>query len=416
MKLSDAMEKQGKEEANSPPRLRVCMLSFYFFPDYSGSAIQAKNLSRYLANYNVEAFIVSANLSKSARRDKIEGIPLYRIPVVNTGLLLLPSFWLSLAIFLVVKRKDYDVIHAHGTVLHAIASLIGRMLGKKTLLKIAMANSDIAFHKQGRLMGRVIRYLVEKFDHYIATSKDIYGEFREFGIQSSDVTLLPNGVDTHAFMPVGSGRKKSELRSKLGIQEGFVICFVGIVIARKNVDLILRVWQKLMSMGVNGSVVLVGPIPKDNDGRESEYVRNLRDYTARNGLVDSVIFADRQERISDYMQASDLFFFPSKQEGMPNVLLEAMACGLPCVVSRISGTADLVEDGRTGFIVSMDDEQTYVKVIYDLSRDRSLATTIGTNACESIKQRFSLNATAKNYRMIYSRLLGLNCSENNLFF
>lgn len=413
MKLSDATQKQGEEGENSTRRLRVCMLSFYFFPDYSGSAIQAKNLSRNLANYNVEAFIVSANLSKSARRDVVEGIPLYRIPIINTDLLLLPSFWLSLAIFLVVKRRDYDVIHAHGTVLHAIASLIGRLLGKKTLLKIAMANSDIAFQRHGRLMGRVIRYLVERFDHYIATSKDIYAEFREYGIESSDVTLLPNGVDTHAFKPVGSERDKFELRSTLGIPEGFIICFVGIIIARKNVDLILRVWQKLMLRGVKGSVVLVGPIPKDNDGRESEYVRNLREYVSKNGLVDSVIFADRQERISDYMRASDLFFFPSKQEGMPNVLLEAMACGLPCVVSRISGTADLVEEGRTGFLVPVDDEQTYANVIYDLSRDRSLAVSIGKNARESIMQRFSLSATAKQYRMIYSSLLGLNSSEKN---
>lgn len=413
MKLSDAMQKQGEEGENITRCLRVCMLSFYFSPDYSGSAIQAKNLSRYLAHYNVEAFIVSANLSKSARRDVVEGIPLYRIPVINTDLLLLPSFWLSLALFLVAKRRDYDVIHAHGTVLHAIASLVGRLLGKKTLLKIAMANSDIAFHRHGRLMGRVIRYLVERFDHYIATSKDIYAEFREHGIQLTNVTLLPNGVDTQAFMPVGSDRDKSELRNRLGIPEGFIICFVGIIIARKNVDLIVRVWRELVGRGVKGSVVLVGPIPKDNDGRESEYVRNLREYISKNGLGDSVVFTDRQERISDYMRASDLFFFPSKQEGMPNVLLEAMACGLPCVVSRISGTADLVEEGRTGFLVPMDDEQTYANVIYDLSQDRSLAVSIGRNARESIMQRFSLSATARQYRMIYSSLLGLNSSEKN---
>lgn len=387
-------------------RIRVCMLSFYFTPEYSGSAVQARNLSRHLTSKGVDAFIVSARLSKIAWRDEVDGIPVFRIPVLKHKSTVLPTFWLSLAIFLILKRQDYDVIHAHGTVLHAIASVVGRLLGKKTILKVAMANSDIAFQRQGRLMGRINQYLVRRFDHYIATSKDIYQEFQAHGIVAPSVTLLPNGVDTSIYHAPASELEKQQLRAALQMPDGFVVCYVGILIERKNIDLILRVWKEVKEKGVRGHLFLVGPIPKDNVGDETLYCRQLRQYVVDNGLVDSVTFTGYQEAVSNYLRASDVFLFPSKQEGMPNVLLEAMASGLPCVVSRISGTEDLVQNDQNGFILPLKEEDEFTNMIFQLARNPALMTRIGRSARDFITSSFSLQKTAERYLQIYLQLLG----------
>jgi glycosyltransferase involved in cell wall biosynthesis len=199
--------------------------------------------------------------------------------------------------------------------------------------------------------------------------------------------------------------EKQRLRTALGVPGGIIICFVGIIIARKNVDMILRVWKQVVDQGVRGHLLLVGPIPKDEHGVETQYCHELRQYVIDHGLSKNVTFTGYQEVVSDYLRASDIFFFPSKQEGMPNVLLEAMACGLPCVVSRISGTEDLVQDCENGIILPLDHEDKFVSAILRLIQEPALATQVGETARTFVNSGYSLRITAEKYRLLYHRIL-----------
>src|SRR5688500_4562434 len=125
--------------------MRPCMVSFFFYPEYSGSAIQAYNLCRHLVSLGAAPFIVAADLSGARAYDRYREIPLYRLPVMKNRELQIPSFAVSLLQFLFARRNDYDIIHAHGTLQHCVASIAGRILNKPTILKVAMAKSDIAF-------------------------------------------------------------------------------------------------------------------------------------------------------------------------------------------------------------------------------------------------------------------------------
>jgi N-methylhydantoinase B len=104
-----------------------------------------------------------------------------------------------------------------------------------------------------------------------------------------------------------------------------IVCFVGILDARKNVDAILRVWRATIRSGAVGHLVLVGPEPVDAAGKLSAFGEQLRRFVVEEGLGDTVTFAGRQADVAPYLQSADIFFFPSRREGMPNVLLEAMA-------------------------------------------------------------------------------------------
>jgi glycosyltransferase involved in cell wall biosynthesis len=375
------------------------MVSYYFPPDYSGSAIQARNLCRYLEPLGVEATIVAANLRRGPAREVVDGLPVHRLPVARTPDLRIPSFWVSLAWFLVRHRHHFDVIHAHGTLPHGSASIAGVLTGRPTILKVAMADSDIAFARQGRVRGRLNRFMVRRFDRYIATTGAIAQEFAAEGLDTSRVRRIPNGVDTRIYAPV-TPEAKTELRRRLGLPEGPLVTYVGILNQRKNVDGILRIWQQSVTAGAPGHLLLIGPGPEG-----SEFAKTVRSHLESPGLAGRVSLVGFQERASEFMQASEVFLFPSMQEGLPNVVLEAMACGLPCLVSSSAGVASIVSDGRNGYSRPWNDDAGFSGVLTALLADPERARTIGAEARRTIEAHFSLEAVAARYRELYDDML-----------
>lgn len=380
--------------------LRICAISYYYTPEYSGSAVQARNLIRFLKAEGVETFIVTANLNDLPSIETVEGSLVHRIPVVKRPDIIIISFWISLAWFLVKKRKDYDIIHAHGTLQHGIASIVGRLLGKKTVLKVAMANSDIAFKRQGRIWGKINYYFVKNFDAYIATSKDIVQEFTDSNLDSKKIVHIPNGVDTTINTPIKILDEKNALKVKLGLPECPIVSFVGIINQRKNIDFILSCWLELKKKKIVAHLLLIGPY-EDSD----PYFESLLQFIEKENLTDSVSFLGLKKSVAEYLQASDIFFFPSKQEGMPNVLLEAMACGLPCLTSKISGTEDLIQHLQTGYILPLNRKDLFVAMLCDLMSDKTKGRSVGIAAREFIVNNFSLKKIAGDYVILYRKLL-----------
>jgi glycosyltransferase involved in cell wall biosynthesis len=381
------------------------MLSYYFPPSYSGSATQALNLARRLARHGVVSRFVSANLTDSAPCEVVDAVPVRRLRVARNSDLRITSFWLALAWSLFRERSSIDIIHAHGATQHTIAAIVGRFLGKPTILKIAMANSDLAFEKQGRLWGRINRFLVRRFDLFIATSREVYDECVACGLERARVQAIPNGVDTDAFAPARSREEKRMLRQTLGLADRPTVCFVGILDARKNVDGVLRIWQIARQRLDAGQIVLVGPNPRDMGDMETRFHRELLDFVRTHGLESDVVFAGQQADVTPYLRCADVFLFPSRREGMPNALLEAMSSGLACVASRVAGASDLLQHGRNGFLFDCTDEAGMGEVVGRLLADPDLAGAVGAKARETIEEKFSLEAIARRYSELYRAVL-----------
>lgn len=389
--------------AAMPPTrtLRPCMVSFYFPPRYSGSAEQALNLSRQLRDVNVEPFVVTARSDDLPAHEVMDGIHVFRLPILASPSLQVPSFMLSLAWFLVRRRHTYDIIHAHGTLQHGIASLAGRLAKRPSLLKVAMANSDIAFGRQGRLLGAVNRFMVSRFDRYIATTRAIAEEFAARSLDTSRVRQIPNGVDTDRFRPP-SPEERDTIRRELELPEGPLVAFVGIISARKNVDGILRMFRAAISGGAPGHLLLIGPLPGDDD----PFYRSARAFIAEHGMTNRVTFVGRVSDVNRYLRVSDIFVFPSRQEGMPNAVLEAMASGLACLVSRGSGSDQIVTDGLNGMSRALEDESGFAEALRQLLDEPALRQELGRRGRATIEDRFSLVHIAAAYRRLYDDMLG----------
>ena len=377
------------------------MVSFYFHPDYSGSSIQALNLSTALRPHGCDALIVSANLSQSRSFELFQGIPVHRRRVLRAQDAQIPSFWFTLAWFLIRRRHDYDLIHAHGTLQHTIAGVMGRLLGKPSLLKVAMADSDLAFDRQGRVWGTINRFLVARFSQFIATTKAIQAEFGRRQVGAGRVALIPNGVDTTRFAPV-SPIERSGLRRKLGLPSGPLVAYVGIVARRKNLDGIVRIWRRVVGRGLPGHLAIIGPIP---GGDTDSFFLDLLAFIRREKLESRVLFVGHQPDPVPYLQSCDAFLFPSRQEGMPNAVLEAMACGLPCLVSRGAGTDHIITDEVNGFLRDITDEEGFADTLARLIEQSDYRERIGIASRRVILEQYSLEAIAARYASLYRELL-----------
>jgi glycosyltransferase involved in cell wall biosynthesis len=283
------------------------------------------------------------------------------------------------------------------------AGPLGRWLGKPTIVKVAMAQSDINFPRQGRLWGRVNRWGVGQFSRYIATSGDIEREFGERGLDTSRVLRIPNGVDTGLFRPVEGTEERDRLKRELGLPPGPLVAFVGMLIPRKNVHVLLEAFVRVRASNPEAHLVIVGPPPPP--GSTSRYPEQLNEIVRGANASAGVTFAGRVPSSAPYLRAADVFAFPSAQEGMPNVLLEAMACGIPSIASRISGTTDIVRDGDDGFLFEPTDVDALARRLDELLADSARRRTIGEAARRRVLGSYSLDAVAVRYIALYDELL-----------
>jgi len=124
------------------------------------------------------------------------------------------------------------------------------------------------------------------------------------------------------------------------------------------------------------------------------------------GIVDSVEFVGLQSDVPAQLHRGAIGVLPSRWEGMPNALLEAMACGLACVATRVSGSEDVIQHGTNGLLVESEDYMGMAEAILTLLQNPETASCYGQAACKTIAQDYSLEYITDRYTEIYRRLVG----------
>jgi glycosyltransferase involved in cell wall biosynthesis len=207
---------------------------------------------------------------------------------------------------------------------------------------------------------------------------------------------IPNPV---RFRLNGAGPDRREtLREQLRLpKDAFIAVAVGMLRPEKNHIALLRAWLRFVERALRPArLVLLGGT--SGDAGETEHA--LRDYVAAQRL-ESVVFAGAVSNVEDYLHAADAFALPSLMEGTSLAILEAMACGLPVVISDIPGNRDLVPSEEYGFLVPPDDPGVLAERLERLASDAGLRRTLGENARERAKTCFSLEAMVQRVEELY---------------
>jgi glycosyltransferase involved in cell wall biosynthesis len=280
-------------------------------------------------------------------------------------------------------------------------------LRKKIVMQMVLMGADdpeslkLQYHKL-----RSVRLgILARMDRFIYISTPLGDSCRRTGLPAGKLCHIPQGVDTQRFCPV-DGNAKRAVRSRLGLPaDKKIVTFVGSVIHRKGVDVLIDAWESVQRQCPDAELILVGPCDfgsEDYDASSSNaFVDAIRGQISQRAL--NVRLVGRSSEVESFLQGCDVFVLPSRKEGFPNVIIEAMACGVPVVVTQMDGASrDSVTPGETGIIVSSCEElaSALIEVLNNDERRRKL----GTNARSDVLRRFALAQIADKYMAIYDEL------------
>jgi len=295
--------------------------------------------------------------------------------------------------YLVRHRHTYDVLHVHMAYGHAVvAVVVARYFGKKCIIKIACTGEFGDLYNFSKFDGfnRALQILY-RADTIVAVSREVEQELLSYGFSPGRIMRISNGVDTHYFQRNCSFPERNKV--------SFIL--VGRRHPQKGIDTTLHAVKLLQKEGLvdHFEIKLYGP-------DYPEY--NYQNMAQRLGVAKVVDFFPFERDMLSVYQSAHCLLLPSRGEGLPNSLLEAMAMELAVIVSRVSGTPDVVDDGENGILIPSDSPEALAKAMAFIIKNPDKALRLGQEARQKVAAKFSLSSVAQQYSALYHRL----CDQN----
>ena len=274
------------------------------------------------------------------------------------------KYYRSMNQFFKTTGNDYDIVHMHSS----SKNFMVLKLAKKNGIKIRIAHShNTDFQSRNcikKFLGNILKILLKKYStDYMACSNDA-GKWL-FG-NNTNFVVLKNAINVENF--AFNNEKRIEIRNKYGIKDNEIVCGnVGRITEQKNHMYLLRIFNKVYCKDKNYKLLIVGK-------GDNEIEEKLRKFVEENNIQNNVIFAGFQENTYEYLNAMDLFVFPSKFEGLGIVLIEAQTNGLGCIVSE--GIPDEAKIKSNIITIPLDNEKEWVENILNCKKDRIIDTKI----------------------------------------
>jgi glycosyltransferase involved in cell wall biosynthesis len=238
----------------------------------------------------------------------------------------------------------------------------------------------------------------------VTSSNAMRSALRDLNIQTR-VEVIPNGVDMNRFRPPIDEAERVDARRRLGIsRDASVLLFIGPVAPRKRIDLLLEAWCRLAPTRSDLHLVIAGPRLDMTRPHWADFHRRLETLIDRSGARERVHFLGLIEDVEDTLRAADLFVFTSSREGMPNVVAEAMASGVPVVTTPFIGLPE--EFGKPGQQFRLTDfsGEGIAKDVSELLADAGRRSELARNARSWIADHLELGSSLDLYAQLYHDL------------
>lgn len=373
--------------------IRVVMVISSFAPVIGGAERQALQLAQRLVQQGLTVQVLTRRYPGLEATEEMNGVKVWRLPVAGNGRNPLSSvmFTAGVVLWLIRHAKEYDVVHVHASLSPAVSALLAKLWTRKpVLVKVACSgpHGDVASMRRRPFLSLRCR-LLRRADRFLVLNSESIQELQELGLDKRQMASIVNGVDTTYFAP---NEQKVTAPIEVKQASGKAV-FVGRLTTQKGVDLLLRAWAQLVEPR---QLILVG------EGAERSSLEAL----ASELDLDNVTFTGSTNDVRSYLQQADLFVLPSRSEGIPNALLEAMACGLPVVASAVGGIPDVVQDGESGLLVPPDDVPALAGAIGRLLADSDLRRRMGEKGRQRVVSDYSLKATTTRHLELYREVIG----------
>ena len=246
-----------------------------------------------------------------------------------------------------------------------------------------------------RLYTQMVARLLYKIPSQITTyGKSMLPHAQKAGVPRQKLKIISTGIHLAKFQQVNP-QNVENLKKEFAIQKQKIILYAGMLTERKGINKVIAISEKLLQEGRNIKTLLVG----DAHGE------NIYNAKVNPQWKDMIIFTGGRKDIPDLMHLADVLLLPSEGEGLPGVVMEAMAAGLPVVASDEGCTPDLIENGREGFLVNIGDVDGYYQAVRKILNDGKLAEQFSRNSQKKIQQ-FSWDNVSDNYLRLYQEISG----------
>lgn len=390
----------------SDDRPGVMMVTGAYFPELSGAGLQCRELVRQLGGaVRFTILTTTADLSLPAD-DERDGVPVFRVPVDPTGVWSKFTAGLRVTRIVLRERRRFSILHLHGFSQKSILLVVlGLAMGKRIGIKLTSVGHDDPASMRSR--GRLAYWCYSQARMFFGVSPQLQALYETSGLMPGRFHLIPNGVDLERFRPASLDERRA-LRAELSLPpNSILVLFVGFFSREKCPDALFDAWQRVVDDGNTSSVlVFVGATRSAYYEVDERLANDIRERASRLGLVSRVFFVEATREIEKYQRAADIFVLPSVREGLPNALLEAMACSVGCIATRLPGVTDtLIVDRDNGILVPPRDAPALERALAHLVSAPEHARAMGARARQRVERDFSLQQMAERYLALYRELM-----------
>ena len=372
--------------------MKIALLSEKYTPDIGGLAISAERLGHLLssAGHEVRVFAPTLGLPASETRTLAHG----GVSVSRFGARKRVDDTLVDWFDLVVqehRREPFDLIHAYFLPQAGfVATYVGNYLGVPSVVSARGNDLDRAVFDPAKAAH--VMYALQNASAVTTNASDLVKKAK--ALVNRDVSLIPNGIDTDQFKPM---TRSEALAKALGL-DNHVIGFAGELREKKDLYTLLNGYAQLNKRHPT-TLLIVGEVRQGEDQQTFDKLRL--------SIPDTKIIVTgyiSHKDIPAYYALMDVFVHPSLRDGMPNALLEAMACEKAVVVTPVGGITDVVEDGKNGLYVCVNDANMLSEKVLELLDDSKKRSNLGKTARESILNRFTLERELEANLNVYRKL------------
>jgi N-acetyl-alpha-D-glucosaminyl L-malate synthase BshA len=368
------------------------------YASVGGSGIVATELAKCLAARGHQIHVVSREQPFRLGDDQ-PGVVFHRVVTPSYPLFREPQYVLSLSTKLVdlSRAEGLDIIHAHYAIPHAAAAFLAGQVLAGTERRVAprvittLHGTDITLVGSDPSFAPTVGFCIDRSDGVTAVSESLKADTYRGLPVTTDIRVIPNFLECSLHHRV----EATALRTRLGGPDRAVVMHISNFRPVKRIDAVVGVFAR-MRRSVPAVLVLVGDGP--DLPRGLALAREL-------GVAGDVVTVGEQEDVRAFLSAADLFLLPSAQESFGLAALEAMACEVPVIASRVGGLPEVIEDGVSGFLRSPDDLDGMAASGVALLTDRELHGRMAAAGRLVVQGRYCSDRIVPQYESFYQEVL-----------
>jgi N-acetyl-alpha-D-glucosaminyl L-malate synthase BshA len=370
------------------------------YPTYGGSGVVATELGIELAALGHEVHFIS--YSQPFRLNGREGgIFYHEVPVSNYPLFEFPPYDLALASRMaeVADFYELDLLHVHYAIPHSVSALLARQMlaanGRRLPFVTTLHGTDITLVGLDRSYLPITRYSIQESDGVTSISEYLKEKtLADFGV-TRDIAVVPNFVNCNVYQPYKDEARRAEERARFARPDEKILIHLSNFRPVKRVVDVVKVFAQVAAQ-VPAKLILVG------DGPD----RSAAEWLAHDlGIHSKIHFLGKQERVNELLPLADLMLMPSEMESFGLAALEAMACKVPSISTRVGGVAELIDDGITGLLYRVGAVDDMAKGAMALLTDPDRLQAMREAGRKAAQGRFCSTLVLPQYVKFYESLL-----------